>query len=83
MRYLLLNKDAVWLEFRCERNEYLEVLKKQAVLYNISDDNFYFLDFHKWNSRCNPSHGTLYSFACDSSHKSGAVPELPQTHNPE
>ena len=25
MRYLLLNKDAVWLEFRCERNEYLEV----------------------------------------------------------
>ena len=25
MRYLLLNKDSVWLEFRCERNEYLEV----------------------------------------------------------
>ena len=25
MRYLLLSKDTVWLEFRCERNEYLEV----------------------------------------------------------
>lgn len=25
MRYLLLNKDSVWLEFRCERNKHLEV----------------------------------------------------------
>lgn len=24
MRYLLLNKDIVWLEFHCEQNEYLE-----------------------------------------------------------
>ena len=31
MRYLLLNKDAVWLEFRCERNEYLEVTAQEEV----------------------------------------------------
>ena len=62
--------------FSTDGNEYPEVLKKQAVLYNISDDNFYFLDFHMWKNRCNPSHGTLYSFACDSFHKSGAVPDL-------
>ena len=29
MRYLLLNKDIVWLEFRCERNEYLEVTAQE------------------------------------------------------
>ena len=29
MRYLLLNKDIVWLEFRCERNEYLEVTARK------------------------------------------------------
>ena len=31
MRYLLLNKDTVWLEFRCERNEYLEVTAREEV----------------------------------------------------
>ena len=31
MRYLLLNKDIVWLEFRCERNEYLEVTAREEV----------------------------------------------------
>ena len=31
MRYLLLNKNAVWLEFRCERNEYLEVTAQEEV----------------------------------------------------
>lgn len=31
MRYLLLNKDAVWLEFRCKRNEYLEVTAQEEV----------------------------------------------------
>ena len=33
MRYLLLNKDIVWLEFRCERNEYLEVTAQEEVWY--------------------------------------------------
>ena len=36
-----------------------------------------------WNSRCNPRHGTLYSFVCNSYHKSDAVPELPQKHSLE
>ena len=31
MRYLLLNKDTAWLEFRCERNEYLEVTAQEEV----------------------------------------------------
>ena len=31
MRYLLLNKDIVWLEFRCQRNEYLEVTAQEEV----------------------------------------------------
>lgn len=31
MRYLLLNKDVVWLEFRCQRNEYLEVTAREEV----------------------------------------------------
>lgn len=31
MRYLLLNKDVVWLEFRCQRNQYLEVTAQEEV----------------------------------------------------
>ena len=31
MRYFLLNKDTVWLEFRCERNEYLEVTAQEEA----------------------------------------------------
>ena len=33
MCYLLLNKDIVWLSFRCERNEYLEVTAQEEVWY--------------------------------------------------
>ena len=31
MRYLLLNKDTIWLEFRCEGNEYLEVTAQEEA----------------------------------------------------
>lgn len=31
MSYLLLNKDAVWLEFHCEQNEYLETTAQEDV----------------------------------------------------
>ena len=33
MRYLLLNKDSVWLEFHCEQNEYLETTAQEDVWY--------------------------------------------------
>ena len=33
MCYLLLNKDIVWLSFRCERNEYLEVTAQEEIWY--------------------------------------------------
>ena len=35
MRYLLLNKDVVWLEFRRQRNEYLEVTA-QGVAHRVA-----------------------------------------------
>lgn len=31
MHYLLLNKDVVWLEFRCERNEFWEVTAQEEA----------------------------------------------------
>lgn len=31
MRYRLLNKDVVWLEFQCEQNEYLETMAQELA----------------------------------------------------
>ena len=31
MRYFLLNKDSLWLEFHCEQNEYLETTAREEI----------------------------------------------------